>query len=234
VRQSLITLHSSAQTRQLYADHRPWTQRRRRRGKPDAPRLDAEGKPKADACSYHVQARRRTRRAPAGTRTRTRDVVPCAKRRGQLGGGHTPPLRNRLASQPAGRPRAVQRHRPADRLSPDSLRGRPRSAGARGRQRGEPGAHAAGAGSRLRHGAAPGRCTVFLVDPRRRGARQQPRPCGPCAPAHALTATRLLTATTPSTALSGSHPPAGCGDIPTTHLPHQKRGGRGSCSRRMS
>ncbi len=65
MRQSLNTLHSSAQTRQLYADHRPWTQRCRRRGKPDAPRLDAEGKPKADACSYHVQARRRTRRAPA-------------------------------------------------------------------------------------------------------------------------------------------------------------------------
>ena len=42
------------QTRQLYADHRPWTQRRRRRDKLLAPRLDAEGKPKADMRAYHV------------------------------------------------------------------------------------------------------------------------------------------------------------------------------------
>ena len=42
------------QTRQLYADHRPWTQRRRRRDKLLTPRLDAEGKPKADMRAYHV------------------------------------------------------------------------------------------------------------------------------------------------------------------------------------
>ena len=50
-----------AQTRQLYADHRPWTQRKRRKGKPAAPRLDAEGNPKVDLRQYHVQVRLRTR-----------------------------------------------------------------------------------------------------------------------------------------------------------------------------
>ncbi|KAK9842240.1 hypothetical protein WJX81_002174 [Elliptochloris bilobata] len=44
-----------SQTRQLYADHRPWTQRKRRKGKPAVPRLDAEGKPKVDTRTYHVQ-----------------------------------------------------------------------------------------------------------------------------------------------------------------------------------
>lgn len=50
-----------AQTRQLYADHRPWTQRKRQKGRPAAPRLDAEGNPKVDLCQYHVQVLLRTR-----------------------------------------------------------------------------------------------------------------------------------------------------------------------------
>ena len=42
------------QARQLYADHRPWTQRRRRKGTLPAARLDPEGKPRTDLRTYHV------------------------------------------------------------------------------------------------------------------------------------------------------------------------------------
>lgn len=55
------------QTRQLYADHRPWTQRRRRRDKLLAPRLDAKGKPKADMRAYHVNVSMPFAFAPGNT-----------------------------------------------------------------------------------------------------------------------------------------------------------------------